>query len=70
MIINDPANDVSIDLHIVDEKGTGWLEIRNNEAVIKRFKKQYVNSCRTDAIEDNDTTKIKQILLEWIEKNI
>lgn len=66
-IVDDPANDVSIDLHFIDEQGEAWLEIRNDEAVIKRFK----NRCSVTEVEEEiDLPYIKQIILAWVTRHI
>lgn len=70
VIINDPANDVSIDIRFADEEGDGWLEVRNDDMVIKRFRVCENYHFKTDVIESRDKTKIINILNKWIKENV
>lgn len=64
-IVNDPANNIDVDLHINHNGEKCWLEIRNDEWVIKKFVP--VNSNRTNVIDIKDKNLIKSIMVKWLE---
>lgn len=70
-IIDDVANFFEIDLHLQDEQGDAWLEVRDKNWVIKRFIKEAQNEfpgSRTRIVEIHDKKLIIEIISNWLNK--